>query len=91
MKSGELQKHGILRVSESTKQMTDGGLRLMITAAEVLGNHEGLVGGTEAAVAIKKDHGSAAAVKDEPMQVGCTCSAGCAAWKCSCGQVAAHR
>ncbi|GAB4813811.1 hypothetical protein N2152v2_000857 [Parachlorella kessleri] len=57
---GELQKHGIIKVTAGALNMTASGLRLVVTGCEVLGIHEGHIGG--AAAAVKKE------AKDEAMQ-----------------------
>lgn len=63
--SGKLAQHSIIKVENGTANMMEDGMRLLILGVEVLGAHEGPVGGAQAA--IKKE--DAAAVKDEPMPV----------------------
>ena len=62
---GELQKHHIVKVTAGALNMTGSGLRLVVTGCEVLGSHEGPVGGAAAPAAVKKEE-----PRDEAMQVG---------------------
>lgn len=55
MAEGQLSKFGIIRVTGGTTNMMESGLRLIVTGAEVLGAHDGAVGGADAAVVVKKE------------------------------------